>query len=197
MVTAQVLGHWQWGHLQVWQLPHTAGTRGEPQARQVLAPVLGLAPEQLPISRSERGRPQLGRPLEGQDVGWSHSGGHLLVALGQGVRLGVDLERIQPRPRMAEVIARFFHPDEVAWLLSLEEAARQQWFFRVWCAKEALLKAHGHGISFGLHRFAFAPQGQCLQVSVSDPELGPAGSWQLREWAIGADFRAALAWQPL
>jgi len=98
---------------------------------------------------------------------------------------------------MAEVIARFFHPDEVAWLLGLDEAARQQWFFRVWCAKEALLKAHGHGISFGLHRFAFAPQGQGLQVSVSDPELGPAGSWQLREWAIGADFRAALAWQPL
>lgn len=105
MVTATVLGHWQWDHLQVWQLPHTAGTRGEPQARQVLAPVLGLAPEQLPISRSERGRPQLGRPLEGQDVGWSHSGGHLLVALGQGVRLRHPLVRFVRCRTVAKVLS--------------------------------------------------------------------------------------------
>ena len=195
MVSAAVLAHWQWPQLQVWQLPHTPGTRGEPQARTVLAPALGMSAAQLPISRSERGRPQLDAPLAGHDVGWSHSGGHLLVALGQGVRLGVDLERIQPRPRMAEVVARFFHPDEVRWLLGLDEDARQHWFFRVWCAKEALLKAHGHGISFGLHRFAFAAADQALVVAASDPELGPAASWQLREWAIGEDFRAALAWQ--
>lgn len=195
MVSTPVLGHWQWEGVQVWHLPHVPGQRGEPQARKVLAPVLGMAPGQLPIQRNERGRPELCGGLAGQDAGWSHSGGHLLVALASHGRVGVDLERIQRRPKMAEVIARFFHPAEVDWLLGLDEAARQHWFFRVWCAKEALLKAHGHGISFGLHRFAFAADGAALVLAASDPGLGPVASWQLHEWAIADDFRAALAWQ--
>ena len=195
MVSQLPLAHWHHQGLQLWHLAHTPGSRGEPLARTVLGPALGMAPAALPISRSERGRPQLDAPLGGFDAGWSHSGGHLLVALGQGVRVGVDLERIQPRPKMAGVIARFFHPAEIDWLLGLDEAGRQHWFFRVWCAKEALLKAHGHGISFGLHRFALLARGSDLILAHSDVELGPAASWQLHEWAIADDFRAALAWQ--
>ncbi|WP_147506882.1 4'-phosphopantetheinyl transferase family protein, partial [Acinetobacter baumannii] len=73
-----------------------------------------------------------------------------LVALGEGVRLGVDLELLRPRARLLEIVQRFFHPEEVAWLESLDQADREHWFFRVWCAKESMLKAHGQGISFGL-----------------------------------------------
>ena len=195
MVSTSVLGHWPWPGVQVWQLPHVPGQRGEPQARTVLAPALGTSAGQLPINRNERGRPELGGVFAGHDTGWSHSGSHLLVALVSHGRVGVDLERIQPRPKMAEVIARFFHPAEVAWLLGLDETTRQHWFFRVWCAKEALLKAHGHGISFGLHRFALLADGPALVLAESDPALGPPASWQLHEWAIADDFRAALAWQ--
>lgn len=185
------------GPVRLWELDHRPGDRGEPGARRVLGPALGLAPEAVPIRRSPRGRPELAGALAGRDVGWSHSGGHLLVALGQGVRLGVDLERIQPRPRMAAVIERFFHPDEAAWLLGLDAAGRSHWFFRVWCAKEALLKAHGHGISFGLHRFAFAPRDGSLVLAACDPALGTVAQWRLHEWTVGPDFRAALAWHPL
>ena len=197
VVNDDIVASWQLGPVLLWQLSHVPGTRGEPQARQVLGPALGLAPADVPILRDARGRPQLQGDWAGHDAGWSHSGGHLLVALGQGMRLGVDLERIQSRPRMKEVIARFFHPSEVDWLLGMDEAARQHWFFRVWCAKEALLKAHGHGISFGLHRFAFASRNDALALVVCDPELGCVTDWQLHEWTVGPDFRAALAWQAL
>ena len=185
------------GQARVWLLPHRPGDRGEPGARQVLGPALGLSPADVPITRDARGRPRLMAPLTGWDAGWSHSGGHLLVGLARGGCLGVDLERIQPRPRMAGVIERFFHPDEAAWLLGLEDAARSHWFFRVWCAKEALLKAHGHGISFGLHRFAVLPREGALVVADCEPALGRAADWELHEWAVGDDFRAALAWQRL
>jgi 4'-phosphopantetheinyl transferase len=181
----------------VWQLPHVPGTRGEPQARELLAAELGRAPEALPLTRDERQRPWLIGELAHYGTGWSHSDGYLLVALGERARLGVDLERQRPRPRLLEVVRRFFHPDEIAWLESLDDASREHWFFRVWCAKEALLKAHGHGISFGLHKLAFAPDAQgVLQLVWCDPGLGQAERWQLHEWQASAEFRAALAWYP-
>lgn len=186
---------WQQGPIAVWQLPHTPGTRGEPLARQCLGGALGWEPQALPIERDARGRPELTGALAHLGTGWTHSGGHLLVALGQGVRLGVDLERICERPRRDEVIARFFHPAEVDWLQALDEPERQHWFFRLWCAKEAILKCHGQGISYGLHRFALAPRDEALVLVDSDAGLGPVASWSLREWAVGTDFRAALAWQ--
>lgn len=188
--------HWQHGPVAVWQLPHVPGTRGEPQARQCLGGALDWPPQDLPIVRDAKGRPELTGALAHLGTGWTHSGSHLLVALGEGIRLGVDLERICTRPRMREVIARFFHPDEVTWLLALDEDACRHWFFRVWCAKEAILKCHGQGISYGLHRFALAPRDGVLALVASDAGLGPAARWQLREWTVGADFRAALAWHP-
>lgn len=189
---------WQFGPVRVWQLPHVAGTRGEPQARELLAAELGTSPQALPLTRDERGRPWLIGELAHYGTGWSHSGGHLLVALGEGARLGVDLEQLRPRPRMREVIRRFFHPDEIAWLEGLDEADCQHWFFRVWCAKEALLKAHGHGISFGLEKLRFAADDSgALQLVWCDPGLGEARRWQLHEWQASVDFRAALAWYPL
>ena len=190
--------HWQFGQVEVWLLPHTPGTRGEPQAREVLAGVFDTTPETLPLTRDERSRPWLIGELAHYGTGWSHSGGHLLVALGEHVRLGVDLEQQRPRRQMREVIRRFFHPDEIAWLDALDDVACEHWFFRLWCAKEAVLKAHGHGISFGLHKLRFAPDGDgALQLAWCDAGLGDAARWQLHEWQAAEDFRAALAWHPL
>ena len=187
-------GPWQFGPVRVWQLPHQPGTRGEPQARHLLGQELGYAPGALPLRRDARGRPWLTADLAHMGTGWSHSGGLLLVGLGPHVQLGVDLEQIRPRPRLLEVAQRFFHPDEVAWLEGLEPAHREHWFFRVWCAKEALLKAHGHGISFGLERLQFAPDADHLRLQWCDPALGEADAWHLHEWVAAPGFRAALAW---
>lgn len=188
-------GPWRFGPVTVWCLPHVNGTRGEPQARVLLAEQLGADPQTLPLQRDLRGRPELHDAFSHLGTGWSHSHGLLLVALGEGVRLGVDLEPLRPRPRMREIIERFFHPAEIDWLLGLDEPTRNPWFFRVWCAKEAILKAQGQGISFGLHRLQLAPTADgALHLAWCDPELGDAGRWHLHEWQAAADFRAALAW---
>ncbi len=184
--------------MQLWLRPHRHGERGEPQARELLGQALALEPARVPLRRDERGRPSLQPALPDRDTGWSHSGDYLLVGLGQGVRLGVDLERIRARPRLLEIAQRFFHADEIALLAGLQPDAQQTLFFRLWCAKEALLKAYGHGLSFGLHRLAYAvaPDG-ALQLQWCDPALGQATHWQLHEWWAAPDCRAALAFYPL
>lgn len=199
MSSDQTLQHWQFGPVRVQSLAHVPGQRGEPQVRPLLAHWLQRSPDALPLQRDSHGRPHLGAPLHGHDAGWSHSGTRLLLALGHEVTLGVDLEHLRPRPRALELAERFFAPAESARLQALDPAQRESAFLRLWCAKEALLKAHGRGLAFGLHRLELGRQDNDpqapLQLLACDPELGPAEAWQLREWSPHPGYLAALAWR--
>ncbi len=190
---------WQFGPVQVQALPYQPGVRGEPQVHARLSHWLQRAPGQpLPLARDAHGRPRLLAPYEDRDAGWSHSGQRLLLAVGHDVVLGVDLERQRPRPRALELARRFFAAGEADWLQSLPAADREPQFLRLWCAKEAVLKAHGRGLAFGLHRLQFAaddPQAP-LRLRDCDPALGVPAQWQLHEWTPLDGYHAALAWRP-
>ena len=180
---------------RLWLLPHPRGQRGEPGVRPLLCEALGCDDASLPLSRSTQGRPLLGPPYQHYDTGWSHSGDALLLALGEAVQLGVDIEALKPRPRARELAQRFFHPDETAWLHSLDDDTLQLSFIRLWCAKEAVLKAHGRGLAFGMHRLAFAQEDGALFLARCDDELGDPRDWRLREFSPASGTLAALAWR--
>lgn len=181
---------WHW-------LAWRPGARAEDAARTWLAPQLGCAPHAIALSRDAHGRPRLASDA-GIDVGWSHSGDGLLLAAGRDVVVGIDLERERPRPRALELARRFFDLGEAEWLeAQVDEASRAAAFVRLWCAKEAVLKAHGRGIAFGLHRLAFAERDGALVLARAHPELGDAAQWQLREFVPHPGYRAALAWKPV
>ena len=174
---------------------HGPGAPAETQARAWLGPLRGLEPDALPLRRDPHGRPRLEPPATGCDAGWSHSGEGLVIAFGRGLVLGIDLERMRPRPRALALARRFFAPSEADWLEGIAEPAREQSFLRLWCAKEALLKAHGRGLSFGLAKLAFAERGGALVLVECDPALGVPGDWKLHEWSPRPGYRAALAWR--
>jgi 4'-phosphopantetheinyl transferase len=72
---------------------------------------------------------------------------------------------------------------------------RDEAFLRLWCAKEAVLKAHGRGLVFGLDKLAFAERDGMLDLVACDRALGVPADWQLREFIPQPGFRAALAWR--
>jgi 4'-phosphopantetheinyl transferase len=188
---------WHRDGISLWLLPHAPRQRGEPTARAHLSRALGMPPSALPITRDAQGRPHFIAPLHRLETGWSHSGERLLLALGEDIELGVDIERLRPRPRAMELAHRFYHPHETAWLRSLDdEEARTLAFLRLWCVKEAVLKAHGQGISFGLHRFHVRLEDDGTRLAACDPSLGRADDWHLHEWSAAPGYRAALAWHP-
>jgi len=188
---------WRHDGIAMWLLPHAPRQRGEPQARESLAHTLGFAPETLPITRDAQGRPHFIAPLHHLETGWSHSGEALLLALGEDIELGVDIEHLRPRPRAMDLAERFYHPEETAWLRGFDDDdARLLAFVRVWCIKEAVLKAHGQGISFGLHRFHVVLDDGTPRLDTCDAGLGRPDDWRLHEWAPRPDYRAALAWHP-
>lgn len=176
-------------------LPHAHGVPAELAAWAWLGP--RLAVDAAAPTRSVHGRPLLGGPGHRHDASWSHSGDVLLVALGTDVAVGADIERLRPRRRALEVARRFFTADEADWLEARPDTARDLAFTRLWCAKEAVLKAHGRGLAFGLHRLAFAEEGGSLRLVMADPALGDVAQWSLRECAPLAGYRAALAWRGL
>ena len=80
-------------------LPRDHALPAQAQAAAWLAESLAIAPTQVTFARDTFGRPQLQAPLQAHDCNWSHSGEGLLVAVGAGIDLGVDLEWRRPRPR--------------------------------------------------------------------------------------------------
>jgi 4'-phosphopantetheinyl transferase len=178
-------------------LPLLRYMTAEQQVRAWLAGRLGDNPEGLPLQRTPHGRPFLSAPHERDDISWSHSGEGLLVAHARNAIVGVDLEFERPRKNVLALATRYFHSDETAWLTAMsDDNARQSGFIRLWCAKEAVLKAHGRGIAFGLDRLQFNERGGALYLHACDAALGIASHWNLREWQPQAGYRAALAWYP-
>lgn len=80
----------------------------------------------------------------------SHSGSSVAVAIAEA-DVGVDIELCRPMPRIEALAETVFHPGELRWLW--RQSSIETSFFRLWTAKEALLKAAGTGFSYPPARF--------------------------------------------
>lgn len=126
-------------------------------ARQILGRRLGILPAELRISRrctacgGPHGRPELPDHPEVK-ISLSHSGGLALLAISAGPRVGIDVELVRPRPRLARLAERVLTPEELAAWRSRPEPERLRAFLDAWTAKEAYLKAIGEGIRGPLAR---------------------------------------------
>lgn len=166
-----------------------------------LAGAWGLPAEAVRTTRDAHGRPQLDGGPHHADVNWSHSGDWLIAAATEGARVGIDLEMHRPRPKALALARRFFAVEEAQALAALADDpdALETAFTRLWCAKEAVLKAHGRGLSFGLHRLRFALDAgdagaTAPRLVACDPALGLPADWHLRAWAPVPGYLATLAW---
>ena len=176
-------------------LPHARGEAAEPRVRAWLAREFGGGAGDYRFERDAHGRPRLRHAQ--LDCSWSHSGERLLVACAAGLRVGADLEVVRPRANALALARRFFAAEEIDWLQGRGDGARapERDFLRLWCAKEAVLKAHGRGLAFGLHRLAFAEREGALVLHRCDAELGDPRDWAVRELLPAPDALAALAWR--
>jgi 4'-phosphopantetheinyl transferase len=179
--------------------PYRRGESGEARVRAWLGDLWALPPGALHISRDSHGRPYLDAGTHRVDLNWSHSGERLIAACAERTRVGVDIELVRPRAKALALARRFFDPAETAHLVALADDPDrlQRDFTRLWCAKEALLKAHGQGLSFGLEKLRFELDETGTPTLVAcDPALGAPGDWQVQAWAPEPDYWATLAWRP-
>ena len=156
--------------------------RGRIVLRSALA-CLGVSTD-VPFALSPDGKPHIaGDPFH---FNLSHTEGLALFAIGP-VRVGVDVERNDPRRDVDGLMRRYFEPDEAAEYFGLPAVQRAAAFLRGWTCKEALVKTTGRGVrDLGLFR-----------VRLAEPGLlaAPPGNWTLDAGEVAPDFAWAIATQ--
>ncbi|MBE1162120.1 4'-phosphopantetheinyl transferase family protein [Dyella acidiphila] len=179
--------------VHVWLLDYRKAQKRAPLCA-LLGAYLGLPADAVVLVEGEHGRPELASPWNQLlQFNWSHSGDKAIIAVARGLAPGIDIEHLRPRPRAMQLAERFFHPDEVADLATLPADARERAFMQLWTGKEAVLKALGRGVAFGLHRLRLtvAPQTPALLWLENDD----ISQWRLHPLDIDADHAATLAWR--
>jgi 4'-phosphopantetheinyl transferase len=153
--------------------------------RRVLAGYLDRSPGSLGIVRGRHGKPALADDALAFNL--SHSGDWGLLALARGCALGVDIERPRLVSRRGSLLARCFSACERTWVG--EDDAR---LLRAWTLKEALVKAHGRGIAYGLSRVVTTLDGDRLKLAEVAGEAGPATRWRVHGFEAAPGHLAAL-----
>ncbi|MFB3891985.1 MAG: Pls/PosA family non-ribosomal peptide synthetase [Phycisphaerae bacterium] len=122
--------------------------------RQVVGRFLNVPPDEVVLSADPHGRLTVSAaPL---DLSIAHSEDVFVAGLAharEGCRIGVDVEVVRDGIDVDALAAAHFSPAERMRLFadkSLAPARKQEVFLLCWTAKEAMAKAIGQGMSFGL-----------------------------------------------
>ena len=124
----------------------------------------------------------------------AHSHCLALFAFVLNCDIGVDIEFMGRDITMDDIAERFFSPDEKAALDGLPSDMKRKGFFACWARKEALLKATGKGLSFGLERVEVSvhPELSASVLRIGGSEKD-ASLWSLHDLPAPPDYTAAFA----
>lgn len=166
--------------------------------RRFLAEFLLVSPERIVIRQDPLGRPTL-EPIAGcprsQQIDFSiaHATGVLAVGVSESARIGVDLEALEEDFDFDAVMQSFFRPAERGEINEMSLSDQLLGFLRAWTAKEACLKAIGHGSAFGLDEIETAGIGSdtpWLRRVRGSKAL--AAGWKLSTRIVPIGSRAAV-----
>lgn len=144
----------------------------------------------LELAFNQYGKPELtgGEPR----FNVTHSGDYALIAIAQGVDVGIDIEQSSVARSIDELATTVFSSTELARFHDLRGDARTRFFFRIWTCKEAVIKAAGAGLSIPVDRIQIDFSDDGASVS-SSPGTLPPGPWTLHEIDVPPGYASAIA----
>jgi len=117
--------------------------------RSILAHYTGHTPEMLSFIITENGKPELDPDCASAEVSFnlSHSSESILIGVTKKRRIGVDIVPMDASYQFQDTAEYLMTPAEKVFLKRIDPARRYQVFFRIWAAKEAIIKATGGTLS--------------------------------------------------
>jgi 4'-phosphopantetheinyl transferase len=164
--------------------------RAQAGLRRILALYLHAAsPSSLVFSYGPAGKPALEAAPAGLEFNLTTAGDLALVGISLASAVGVDCERVRPRPGLIAIARRMFEPAQAEAIAALSEEAALGAFYRCWTALEADAKSDGRGL--------FRPRASGVQrpevrhcvpapgyvAAVARAQLPPLGLWRTLELA--------------
>jgi len=132
------------------------------------------------------GKPSLDPPVDDVRFNLSHARGLVAVAVARGRDLGVDVEDALRDPDESTFANMVLAPEELAELEGCADRAER--LFRIWVAKEAIVKAVGLGLSLPLRQIVV--RGEAPELVAMPRPHGPAGTWSLHTERHGSHWVA-------
>ena len=159
---------------------------GHGALRILAARELGTRPAGLAWAPGAHGKPELVPPWSGLHTSLSHSAELIAAACSASRPVGVDIQHLVPGLDTVALSARFFPPQEAAYVAAGRDAGiRAARFARLWARKEAVVKAAGGrlwpNLRIGVQR----------RDVISCAE--PASQYRVADVAAPPAFRAAVA----
>jgi 4'-phosphopantetheinyl transferase len=154
---------------------------------------IGAPPRDVYLDFGERGKPFVAGAGENWGINISHSGDWVLCAAGPCEAIGVDVEAMTPVDVQA-LASSAFSRWERAVLARCRKEEHNKLFFKIWSMKEAVIKADGAGVAFGLDRFdvEFRPG---YPSAVRRVDGDSASRWHIRTCMLDPSHAAAVAWR--
>jgi 4'-phosphopantetheinyl transferase len=154
-------------------------TRGT--LRRLLSEATGVAADKIAFAEGPYGKPCL-VGTHGPHFNVSHSGCWALIGFSGSRDIGVDIEFMRAAGGELDLARSFFSAAEYRSLEGLDRDMLLSSFYRIWTCKEAILKAHGAGISEHLKDFsveltengyAIHPEPDCFSSSLASVAVQP------------------------
>lgn len=123
---------------------------GRALVRHILAEKHNISPCDVRLDKTPKG--QLIAPDSDVGMSLSYSEDLVGVLVGDGP-LGLDLEYLDRTNDIRGVAGHAFRPEERAHMAQLQGNEEREYFFRIWCEKEAVSKALGTGMAVGFNTF--------------------------------------------
>lgn len=164
--------------------------------RTLLAVYLGLEPPKIPIIYGPIGKPALG-PVPGDkhlEFNVAHSNDWAAYVFGWERPLGIDLEHVRPLADVDALAQRFFCARESELIHSLSGDEKWETFFKIWTCKEAILKAHGSGLTVPLNHFEISMGlDDVVRISSIAEEAAHLADWHLELIDLVPGYKSAFA----
>lgn len=165
---------------------------GHAMLRAALSHYFGKQPQEWQFEPEDVGKPHIAAPLAPPvEFSLSHTRGLAVCCFAGSDAVGVDVESTARGEELQEIVARQFAETERRMLASCPEPLRLERSVWLWTAKEALLKAQGHGLSVPLDRVHFDWNSEG-QLSLKEQKEGNQ-AWRFIRFRIAGEFLGTIA----
>ena len=178
-------------HRERYVLEH--GTR-----RIVLAAYRREKPATIEFSYGPFGKPEIKHASDRSTpcaLSFSNAGTEdlALIAIKPGASVGIDVERVRQLAELNEIAARCFSKRERRLLADLAFEKRTTYFFFLWTAKEAVLKATGEGITRNLENVEVIMESDDCDSAHAIDRCDPHTKWLIQRFFPRPGYIASIA----